>query len=151
MACTRIIEINREYIEKAEADAIDLSKSAKMIIIVFSLLAIVFSAFASAYFTSRIVKPIKRAINTVRKISQGQLQQKLIISSNDEIAELGKEFNNMTERLYEYEQMNIQQIMTEKRKSEAIVANMPVSIIVTDNNNNIVLTTKRRIVIADLI
>jgi len=138
-ACARIIEINREFIAEAEAEAANISKSARIVIILFSILTIIFSAVASIYFTRRIVKPIKLTIQTVRKISQGQLQQKLKISSNDEIAELGKEFNNMTERLYEYEQMNIQQIMTEKRKSEAIVANIPVSILVTDIHANIIL------------
>jgi PAS domain S-box-containing protein len=133
------IELNRDFIAKTEADARKLSESARLIIIIFSLTAVLFSIIASIYFTNRIVKPIKRAINTVRKISKGQLKQKLIISSNDEIAELSKEFNNMTERLAEYEEMNIQQIVTEKRKSEAIVANMPVSVIVTDKSKNIVL------------
>jgi nitrate/nitrite-specific signal transduction histidine kinase len=95
-SCARIIEINREYIVKAEAEAVNLSKSARIIIIIFSFLAIAFSVMASIYFTNKIVKPIKRAINTIRTISKGQLKQKLIISSNDEIAELSREFNNMT-------------------------------------------------------
>jgi PAS domain S-box-containing protein len=141
-SCARIIEINREYIAKAEAEAVNLSKSARIIIIIFSFLAIAFSVMASIYFTNKIVKPIKRAINTIRTISKGQLKQKLIISSNDEIAELSREFNNMTERLDEYEQMNIQQIMTEKRKSEAIVSNMPISILVTDHEAKIILVNE---------
>jgi NtrC-family two-component system sensor histidine kinase KinB len=133
------IELNREYIARAETEAQSSAESARLIIILFSLVAVIFSIIASIYFTNRIVKPIKHAITTVRKIRKGQLKQKLLISSNDEIAELSREFNNMTERLNEYEQMNIQQIVTEKRKSEAIVRNIPVSIIVTDNEKNIVL------------
>jgi len=142
ISCAQIIEVNREYIAKAEAEAIGISESARMIIILFSVLAIAISVIASIYFTNIIVKPIKRAINTVRTISKGQLKQKLIISSKDEIAELSREFNNMTERLDEYEQMNIQQIMTEKRKSEAIVSNMPISILVTDRDANIILVNE---------
>lgn len=132
--CTQLIQINRAAIENARIKANQLSKLAKTIIIIFSIVAILFSIIASIYFTKNVVKPIKRTINSVKKISEGQLNQKIFISSKDEIAELGKEFNKMTDRLYEYEQMNIRQILTEKRKSEAIVAGMPVSIIVTDKD-----------------
>jgi PAS domain S-box-containing protein len=38
--------------------------------------------------------------------------------------------------------MNIQQIMTEKRKSEAIVSNMPISILVTDHEAKIILVNE---------
>jgi PAS domain S-box-containing protein len=132
--CTQIIRINRESIENASRQAEKMSDLAEIIILIFSALAIIFSIIASFYFTNKVVKPIKRTINTVKKIGQGQLKQKVFISSNDEIAELGQEFNQMTERLYEYEQMNIKQIITEKKKSEAIVTGMPVAIIVTDND-----------------
>jgi len=132
--CTQIIRVNRESIENARRQAEEMSDLAEIIILVFSALAVLFSILASIYFTNKVVKPIKRTINTVKKIGQGQLKQKVFISSNDEIAELGQEFNRMTERLYEYEQMNIKQIITEKKKSEAIVSGMPVAILVTDND-----------------
>jgi PAS domain S-box-containing protein len=132
--CTQIIRVNRESIENARRQAEKMSDLAETIILIFSALAVIFSILASFYFTNKIVKPIKRTINTVKKIGQGQLKQKIFISSNDEIAELGQEFNQMTERLYEYEQLNIKQIITEKKKSEAIVSGMPVAILVTDND-----------------
>ncbi len=132
--CTQIISVNRESIENVRRQAEEMSDLAEIIILVFSALAVLFSILASIYFTNKVVKPIKRTINTVKKIGQGQLKQKVFISSNDEIAELGQEFNRMTERLYEYEQMNIKQIITEKKKSEAIVSGMPVAILVTDND-----------------
>jgi signal transduction histidine kinase len=132
--CTQIIRINRESIENARRQAKEMSDLAETIILIFSVLAVLFSILASLYFTNKVVKPIKRTINTVKKIGQGQLNQKIFISTNDEIAELGQEFNRMTERLYEYERMNIKQIIMEKKKSEAIVTGIPVAILVTDND-----------------
>jgi PAS domain S-box-containing protein len=132
--CTQIIQINRESIESARRQTEKMSDLAETIILIFSAVAVLFSIVASIYFTNKVVKPIKRTINTVKKIGQGQLKQKIFISTNDEIAELGHEFNRMTERLYEYEQLNIKQIITEKKKSEAIVTGMPVAILVTDND-----------------
>jgi len=131
---TQIIRINREAIDNTRKQATEMSDLAETIIIIFSVLAVLFSVLASLYFTNKVVKPIKRTINTVKKIAQGQLKQKVFITSNDEIAELGREFNKMTERLYDYEQMNINQIIMEKKKSEAIVTGMPVAILVTDND-----------------
>jgi len=67
----------------------------------------------------------------VRRINQGQLNQKIDISTDDEIGELSREFNKMTERLRTYEEMNIHQLIAEKRKSETIVANIAEPVIVT--------------------
>lgn len=136
---TAIIQENKKAIEDLRADARNISHRAEVIILILSVSIVVFSIMASFYFTRKIVMPIKQTITTVKKISKGQLNQKISIASNDEIADLGHEFNKMTERLYEYEQLNIKQILTEKKKSETIVATIPVAIIVTDPKNRFVL------------
>ena len=136
---TGIIQENKKAIEDLRADARNISHRAEVIILVLSVSIVVFSILASFYFTRKIVMPIKKTITTVKRIGKGQLNQKISITSNDEIAELGHEFNKMTERLYEYEQLNIKKILTEKKKSEAIVSTIPVAIIVTDPENRLVL------------
>jgi signal transduction histidine kinase len=132
--CLKLKDVNQQAVNDADKKAKSLSKRANMVIIIFSVIAVFLSILSSIYFAKRILKPVKQTTETVRKISRGQLNQKIDITSDDEIAELGIEFNKMTERLEAYEKMNINQILLEKKKAEAIVSNIPVSIIVTDED-----------------
>jgi len=137
--CSRLKTVNENAIAEADQKSQNISSRAKFVIIIFSAVLIALSILASYYFTQRILKPVKETTDTVRKISRGKLNQKVAITTDDEIAELGIEFNRMTERLDAYERMNINQILKEKNKSEALVANIPVAIIVTDQNYRLTL------------
>lgn len=137
--CGQLKDVNQSAIRDADRRARQFSDQANLVIITISALAIVLSIFASIRFTLNIVRPIQLTTETVRRIGQGQLNQKIAITTDDEIAELGREFNKMTERLHSYERMNIEQILLEKKRSEAIVAGIPAAIIVTDRAQRIIL------------
>lgn len=119
----------------AEADA---RRSATLV------LAAAFGAFGvglvlSFVFARSIVAPVEQLTRSVRQIGQGRMRQTVEIRTNDELAVLGREFNRMTERLAEYEAMNVQQLVAEKRTSEELVETMPSPLIVTDDAGHVVL------------
>ena len=143
-------EVNQKAILSADRQARKFSSQGTVLIIIIALIAIVLSIIASIQFTNTILKPVKETTETVRKIARGQLNQKIRITTDDEIAELGREFNQMTSRLEEYEQMNIKKIITEKKKSEAIVEGLPVAIIVTDQEDRINLLNPHALNILEL-
>ncbi len=143
--CQSLKAVNLQAIARADARAKQFSHRASMVVIGFVLLAITLSILAGVYFTRYILQPLKETTATVRKIAKGQLNQKIRISTRDEIGELAREFNKMTQRLQGYEEMNIQQILLEKRKSEAIVANVPFAIIVTDAQYRLTLLNDRAV------
>lgn len=59
-----------------------------------------------------------------------------------EFNKLGLAFNQMTKQLDIYKQMDIEKILNEKSKAEAIVESISDGIIVTDMNNNIILVNE---------
>jgi len=140
--CKQLKTINEKAITDADVKTEIISDRANYIIIIIALSAILISILASIYFTQKILKPVQKTTETVRKISRGQLNQKIEIVSDDEIAELGLEFNKMTQRLDEYEKLNIKKILLEKRKSDAIVNNIPVLIVVSDNEKRMSLANE---------
>ena len=59
-------------------------------------------ALATAYYLSRgLVRPIDSLLNVAGAVSQGDVSQKVTVSSHDEIGELGEAFNNMIDYLQE--------------------------------------------------
>ena len=137
--CSRFLEANQDAMVKAEQTVRETTLNSIVSMILAAAASIVISILTSIRFTKNIIQPAERLTRMVRKINQGQLNQKIDISTDDEIGELSREFNKMTERLRTYEELNIHQLIAEKRKSETIVANIAEPVIVTDNANHIVL------------
>jgi PAS domain S-box-containing protein len=137
--CSRFLEVNQNAMARAEQTIRETTLNSIVTMMLAAIASIVISVLISIRFTRNIIQPAERLTKMVRRINQGQLNQKIDISTDDEIGELSGEFNKMTERLRAYEEMNIHQLIAEKRKSETIVANIAEPVIVTDSGGHIVL------------
>lgn len=69
-----------------------------------SLLTSLIVGLLSFFISGIIIKPIKKLLEFVQKITNGQLEQKIYIRGRDEVAELGNAINHMTEQLQGVEQ-----------------------------------------------
>ena len=76
---------------------------------------------------------------SVRQIGRGHLNQKIDVIGTDEIGELSMEYNKMTERLRLYEESNIHTLITEKKRSETIVASIADPVVVTNDRQQVIL------------
>jgi|GEM_PF-5613143 len=135
--CNQLQRVNENAIREADSRAEQVSNRATALILSVALVAIIASILISAWFMRSILGPIRQTTETVRQISQGNLNKKIDITTEDEIGELAREFNKMTERLQEYERLNVQRLIQEKKKSETIVSEIPVAIIVTDETDRL--------------
>ncbi len=76
-------------------------------VVINSSIWVLMAAVIAAYFiTERIVHPLKRMTNAAKKFAKGDFSVRVSVSKqNDEVAELGKAFNNMAESLDNLEKM----------------------------------------------
>ncbi|TSA20916.1 HAMP domain-containing protein [bacterium] len=137
--CSRFLQFNQAAIVSADQRAKEASNNAAFAVLFTSVFAIVLILFASVQVSRTIIRPAEKLTEAARRIGQGHLNQKIDITTNDEIGELGSEFNKMTERLRMYEEMNVSQLIVEKKKSEAIVASIPDPVIMADEENKVML------------
>ncbi len=137
--CFWLIEENQKQMQKVERQAGTTSHEAAIAVLVASLLAVALSVVTVWQFTKRIILPAERLTETVHRIGRGRLDLKIDIQTNDEVGELSREFNKMTERLRKFEELNIEEILSEKQKSETIVESIADAIIVCDSDSNVQL------------
>jgi PAS domain S-box-containing protein len=137
--CFWLIEENQVQMNSVAAQTKTTSDEAIIAILFASFLATALSIATMIRFTKRIIEPAERLTETVHKIGRGRLDLKLDINTNDEVGELSREFNKMTERLRKFEELNIEKILSEKKKSETIVESISDAIIVCDSDLNIQL------------
>lgn len=137
--CLQLLEVNQEALRKAQMRAEDLAKRTTLAVTVAAIIAVLLGIIASLQFTRNLLRPVLQLTKIVRRMKRGHLHQKVDVTEDDEIGGLMREFNKMTERLQEYEELNIHEVITEKKKSEAIVASIPEPVIVTDKSQGLVL------------
>jgi NtrC-family two-component system sensor histidine kinase KinB len=130
--CFRLFEINQTAIiragERTQSIASQTASSTMLALIV----TLVFSILATAWMIRGIITPAEQLTDRVRQIGAGKLDLKIDVLSDDEIGQLSREFNKMTERLMRFEEMNIGEILSEKRKSDTIVQSIADGLIMTD-------------------
>ncbi|HUI63850.1 MAG TPA: ATP-binding protein [Bacteroidota bacterium] len=143
----RLFEINQGEMDSAVPRMRGISSQAAYGAMMTSIISLILSIVATAWLTRVLITPAENLTERVKQIGAGQLDLKIDVLSDDEIGQLSREFNKMTERLKRFEQMNIEQILAEKRKSEAIVDSISDGLIVTDAGMTILHMNR---VIADL-
>jgi two-component system, NtrC family, sensor histidine kinase KinB len=148
--CFSVLEINQNAMSVTERSIRSTVTDATYTVIVASIVALILSILASVRITRAVKTPAQKLTQSVRKIGQGHLNQKIDVSTDDEIGQLATEFNKMTERLRAYEELNIHQLISEKKKSETIVESIADPIIVTDNDGLVVLMNKAAAEVLDV-
>jgi two-component system phosphate regulon sensor histidine kinase PhoR len=121
--------------------ALDLTKLTAMykgiwlVLLQAGIIIVLISIVLSLKFASNITTPLENMTDLAEKISQGSLNQKIKVKTNDEIGRLASMFNQMVDQIKE----KIKEISNEKSKIEAIVSNIGDGIIAVDLNKKIVL------------
>ena len=107
-----------------------------------SAVSIIFSLAAMLMVINSILNPIHNLIKQMKKVAQRNYDIKIDLKRKDEIGELGAEFSKMTEKISEYDMMNVDELKNEKQKAEAIVETIEDGIIVTNNECKLLLVNK---------
>lgn len=135
--CRNLLELNQNAMVALQNQSKVMANKATISTTVIAVATALFGLVLAIYMSNKIVNPIQILIQKIKLISEGDYKQKLDISGDDEITELSKEFNVMTQKLNAYEILNIEKLMKEKHKSEAIIESISDGLIVTDEENKV--------------
>lgn len=135
--CRNLLELNQNAMLRLQNQSKVLASQATLSTTLISAATTLFGLILAIYMSNKIVNPIQILIQKIKLISEGDYKHKLDISGDDEIADLSKEFNAMTQKLHAYELLNIEKLMKEKHKSEAIIESISDGLIVTDEENKV--------------
>lgn len=103
------------------------------------LAAIVFLvAFTFAFnFPSIITKPIGQFTEAIRQVGEKNYKHRIHIESRDEFGRLAAAFNALTERLEYFENSNLNRIIFEKSRAEAVINSLRDASIGIDGNDTV--------------
>ena len=95
----------------------------------------VIAFFCAYYFSKKISEPLDELNRAAGEISKGNYNKKIQVESNDQIGQLTRTFNQMSQRLNQ----TVNQLEDENYKMEAIVNSMMNGLVAVDSKNKILL------------
>lgn len=96
-------------------------------------------------FPSMIANPIGELTHGIRAIAQRNYSSRLNFQANDEFGEVAAAFNEMAERLNDYESSSLNKLMSEKKRIETIINNMRDAIIGLDEYQKVLFANGQAI------
>ncbi|EKD82716.1 MAG: hypothetical protein ACD_39C01137G0002 [uncultured bacterium] len=136
-ACIGLRNLNEETMYAASVKANNVAGRAIWSTALIAVSAIIIALLFSLILAERITRPIKSFMKASRKISAGDYTVAVPVETQDELGNLASEFNQMAQQLSHYHELNIEQIVAEKNKAEAILYSIEDAIVVFDYNLNV--------------
>ncbi|SHO53043.1 sensor histidine kinase [Desulfopila aestuarii] len=137
VTCLELRTMNEETMYSVSEKEREIAKWAIWSTVIVASLASIIAFFFSLFFAERLVLPLRRFVEAAKKISAGEFSVQLSVETRDELGELAGEFNQMTAQLRRYHLMNVDRIVAEKNKADAILASIEDGLVVFDTNRKV--------------
>ncbi len=133
-ACIHLREINQKTMFEASEHARYVATRAIVSMLTLGMVAIGVGLAFSLLLSALLTKPLSRIIAATHKIAEGDYDVEVGRASSDELGRLATDFNLMTRKLRAYRDLNVQEIVSEKQKSEAIIRSVDDGLVVVDTD-----------------
>jgi PAS domain S-box-containing protein len=134
-----VFEQSVEAFRAGKASVIERARNATLGVLVGTLIALLVGIIGSYVIARRTTNPLRTLTDSVKGLQAGHLDTRITVESADEIGDLSFEFNRLAERLREFEAMNINEIVREKLKSEAIIESIDDPLLLFDASGSLTL------------
>jgi len=135
--CIELRTINEKTMYAVSENARRVAKHTIWSTLLVASIASFLALFFSLVFAERLVLPLRRFVEAAKKISTGEFSVQLSVDTRDELGELALEFNRMTAELRRYHVMNVDRIVAEKNKADAILASIEDGLVVFDTEQRV--------------
>jgi PAS domain S-box-containing protein len=133
----KILAVNMNAIEIKNKAAQKTARRAMTIIIVLAGIVFLIAFTFSVNFPSVVTDPIQHFLEATKAIGDKNYKHRIHIENKDEFGELANSFNKMAERLAYFENSNLNKLMFEKSRAEAVINSLKDASIGIDKDNNV--------------
>lgn len=139
----RILSLNMQAIQNKYTASEKAAESAVTILITAISIILVLGFTFVLNFPSVVTDPIRRLTEAIKQIGAKNYSHRIHIESKDEFGELADAFNNMAERLEYFENSNLNKILFEKARAEAVINSLKDASIGIDKNKTVLFANNQ--------
>jgi NtrC-family two-component system sensor histidine kinase KinB len=129
-AAERVLEINQDAMLLKSERARSTAESNRTLLSLAIVFALGLALLASVSLTRRALRPLQLLSLAVRRIGEGDLDARAHIAGQDEIAQVGRELDTMADRLREYRNSSLGELLQAQQASQAAIDSLPDPVIV---------------------
>lgn len=138
-----ILALNMQAIQSKSAKSEAASERAVTIIIAAVAIILLIGFTFVVNFPSVLTGPIHKLTEAIKEISQKNYRHRIHIQSKDEFGQLANSFNEMAERLEYFESSNLNKILFEKSRAEAVINSLKDASIGIDKNDIVLFANEQ--------
>lgn len=131
----KIIELNMNAISSKNDKAHITAEHALTVIITLVVVVFLIAFTFLVNFPSIITNPIIQLTGAITEISKKNYRHRIHLDNKDEFGDLAEAFNNMASRLEYFENSNLNRLLFEKSRAEAVINSLKDASIGIDKNN----------------
>lgn len=130
---------NENALFARKEEAMNVVRRSIVMLLLSFFAAVVIGYISSKMYTNKLFRPIYDITQNIKAIRQGNMNRKYQVHSDDELGTLCEEFNNMTQRLAEFEESTLGQVIREKNRTIAIMRSIAEPMIILDSDYHVIL------------
>jgi PAS domain S-box-containing protein len=130
---TDLIEMNQNAMYRDDAHAQNLSLRLMFTFGAGLMIAVILGVGLSWALGDAAARPLSELAQRLHGVGEGKTQVRLGPQKLYELEVVAREFNQMAERLEYYDQMNVERLVFEKHKTEAIIESLEDGLILIDS------------------
>lgn len=138
-----ILNLNMQAIARKNKLAEESAEQAYTIIILIAALIFIIGLTFSFNFPSIVITPIKSLMEAIKEISTKNYKHRIHLDNKDEFGQLANAFNTMSERLEEFENSNLNKLIFEKARAEAVINSLKDASIGIDKNDTVLFANQQ--------
>lgn len=148
--CLAIQDLNMQAIvKKNEITQKTAGRASEYVVIVLTLFSLIAFTFV-VNFPGYVANPIVQLTNSIKSIANRNYEERLHFNRKDEFEELAEAFNQMAERLDEYEHSSLAKVLFEKKRIETIISQMSDPVIGLDERRKVVFANDQALALLNL-
>jgi len=126
----QILEINQDAMLLKSEQARAIGQRNRTLVLFATLSALALSLFASVSLTRRALRPLGVLSLAVRRIGEGDLEARARLVGEDEIAQVGRELDTMADKLRQYRESSLGELLQAQQASQAAIDSLPDPVLV---------------------
>lgn len=101
------------------------------------ILSILAAILAAVFFARGLTKPITALMTAASQVAKKDFTARVTVTTHDEIHDLADTFNAMTTELERYDRLQVDALIEEKTKTEAVIFSIADGIVMTDADGRV--------------
>jgi signal transduction histidine kinase len=127
-----LLGINQDAMMHKSARAERSARQFEALVITTVVLALVLGLVASAWLTSRMLRPLRVVSAAVRRFGENDFKARAAVAGEDEIAAVASEFNRMADSLERYRASSLGELLQAQQAAQAAIDSLPDPVLIVD-------------------